>query len=348
MRLPNGYGSVYKMKDTSRRKPWRARVTIGWEKDKENLKSNQLFKDLGCFASRQEALKALADFHENPYDISSKITFSELYEKWSAEKFDTVSHSNATAYKASYAVCSTLYDMQFVQIRKSHLQGVVDTCGKNYPTLRKLKVLFNQLYRYAMENDICDKDYSQYVDIAKYKERKEEKHKPFTDIEIQKLWDNTERNEYISTILMLLYSGVRVSELLDLRKKNVHLDENYFDVIESKTEAGIRKVPIAAKTKPFFEKWMQNNSEYILSNANGEKFIYSTYMRYYWNALMKELELDHLPHDTRHTTVSLLAKAEVNQTIIKRIVGHSGAMNLTEKVYTHFDVQQLVDAINLI
>ena len=63
---------------------------------------------------------------------------------------------------------------------------------------------------------------------------------------------------------------------------------------------------------------------------------------------MSEFGFEHLPHDTRHTTVSMLAKANVNQTIIKRIVGHSGAMDLTEKVYTHFDIQQLVDAINLI
>ena len=33
-------------------------------------------------------------------------------------------------------------------------------------------------------------------------------------------------------------------------------------------------------------------------------------------------------------------------TTIKKIVGHSGAMSLTEKVYTHLDVQILVDAIN--
>ena len=44
----------------------------------------------------------------------------------------------------------------------------------------------------------------------------------------------------------------------------------------------------------------------------------------------------------------MLAKAGVDQTIIKKIVGHSGAMTLTEKVYTHFDVKELVNAINQI
>lgn len=49
---------------------------------------------------------------------------------------------------------------------------------------------------------------------------------------------------------MLLYSGVRISEMLDLKKENVHLNEQYFDVICSKTENGIRKVPIADKVLP--------------------------------------------------------------------------------------------------
>ena len=42
----------------------------------------------------------------------------------------------------------------------------------------------------------------------------------------------------------------------------------------------------------------------------------------------------------------MLSEAGVQDTTIKKIVGHSGAMSLTEKVYTHLDVQILVDAIN--
>lgn len=46
--------------------------------------------------------------------------------------------------------------------------------------------------------------------------------------------------------------------------------------------------------------------------------------------------------------ISMLTEASVDQTIIKKIVGHSGAMTLTEKVYTHFDVKELLNAINRI
>lgn len=54
-------------------------------------------------------------------------------------------------------------------------------------------------------------------------------------------------HHFFLRILVLLYSGVRISEMLDLKKENVHLNEQYFDVICSKTENGIRKVPIADK-----------------------------------------------------------------------------------------------------
>lgn len=49
-------------------------------------------------------------------------------------------------------------------------------------------------------------------------------------------------DRYYQIILMLLYNGIRISEFLDLKKQNVHLAEQYFDVISSKTENGIRKV----------------------------------------------------------------------------------------------------------
>ena len=41
------------------------------------------------------------------------------------------------------------------------------------------------------------------------------------------------------------------------------------------------------------------------------------------------------PHCTRHTCISMLSEAGVQDATIKKIVGHSGAMTLTEKVYTY-------------
>ncbi len=344
MRLPNGYGSVYKLSG-NRRKPWIARKTTKFTCNKQE------YITIGYYETKELALQGLALYNANPYDINSaKITFSEIYNDWSKEKFQTISQSNINGYKASHKLCSALYDMPFKDIRKIHLQKIVDNCNKQYPTLRKLKVLFNQLFKFAMENDICSKDYSQFVDIAKHKRAEtEEKHKPFTEDEISLLWKNEKSNKYLQTILMLIYSGVRVSELLNLKKSDVNIDEQYFSVRKSKTQSGIRIVPIADKVLPFFKNWYKaNESEYLLTTTDNKYFTYRNYYDSYWKPLVEELNLNHLPHDTRHTTVSLLAKAKVEQTTIKKIVGHSGAMSLTEKVYTHLDVKELLDAINKI
>ncbi len=52
------------------------------------------------------------------------------------------------------------------------------------------------------------------------------------------------------------------------------------------------------------------------------------------------------PHCARHTCISVLAEAKVKPTTIKKIVGYSGTMSLTERVYTHLDVSILIDAVN--
>ena len=86
------------------------------------------------------------------------------------------SKSNVNSYTVSYNLCTSLNDKLFKDLRLVDLQHVVDTCGNNYPTLRNLKVLFNQLYYYAIKNYICNKNYSEFVDIIRYNDRNPNKY----------------------------------------------------------------------------------------------------------------------------------------------------------------------------
>ena len=112
--------------------------TVGWHVNPETGKSVQEQITIGYAATRAEGLQILAEYNNNPFDIkASKVTFQE--------KFPTISKSNVKGYEASYRVCGTLYNKVFRDIRLMDLQFVVDTCEKNYPTLKKLKGLFNML-----------------------------------------------------------------------------------------------------------------------------------------------------------------------------------------------------------
>lgn len=102
MRLANGVGTVYKLSG-NRRNPYIVRKTIGWEIDENTGKQKQLYLTVGYAPTRAKGLEMLMEYNKNPYDIdAAKTTFSELFERWSSEKFSTISDSNIKGYRASY------------------------------------------------------------------------------------------------------------------------------------------------------------------------------------------------------------------------------------------------------
>lgn len=345
MRLPNGYGSVYKLSG-KRRKPYIARKTIGWD---ENGK--QLYAIIGYYKTKPEALQALADFNDNPYDLQmSKTTFAEIYQRWYKDEFEDDSNkSTVRSYESAYKKCEKLYNMKMADIRPYHLQDVLDSyTNMSYESVHKIKLLFNKLYRWCMNHDCIKKNYAENLKInVKYESSNERK--SFTSDEIKLIWQNVNQNEYISIILILIYSGVRIMELLDLEKEDVDIEQQYFNVRASKTDSGVRVVPIADKVLPFWKYFFnKSNCKYVFTNENGGKFSYDNFKKRYWQPFMEQLNLKHTIHETRHTCISQLTMHNANPTIIKKIVGHKSVMSLTEKVYTHIEIKELIDTINLI
>ena len=349
MKLPNGYGSITKLSG-NRRKPYRVRKTDGWEIVDGKLK--QKFITVGYYESRPEALIALAEFNKDPFDLGlSTITLAEVYERWSEKKFEDISESNAKGYDAAFKLCEKIEKMRFVDLKIDHIQKIADESGKNKPTLKKFKILMKGLFEYAVIHGIIPKDRNiiEYLDISKAGNPNALNRKPFTTDEIDKLWEVVDSSEYISVILILIYSGLRIGELLDLKKSEVNLTERYFDIVKSKTDAGIRLVPIARVILPFVEHWMnKNDCEYLISTPDAKYMEYWNYYDTYWKLVLRNIGMDsHRPHDTRHTCISLMTAAKVDERFIQKIVGHRG-LNVTTQVYTHLEIQELVNEIDKI
>ena len=345
MKRPNAAGCISRLNGT-RRKPYRVRVTTGFETD-EAGRTKQVQKTIGTYATYQEAEEALAAFNRNPV-IDNGATFAEIYEEWSREKYAASKPSLVRSYQAAYNAVPMLHDLRFKTIKRNHLQNAVDTCGKNYATLKNVKLLFGCLFRYCIQNDIVDRDYSKFVDIQKYKpEEKEEIHTDFKVDEIDVLWHNTD-DETVREILMLIYSGLRVGEFLALTPDDVQ--DGFITVRTSKTQAGRRRVPQAARTALFWQARAETGISYIvpLGVQNDDPAVrYITFKREFKNAMNRVGLPDHLPHDTRHTTATLLHAAGVNPYIVKRILGHA-SQDVTEAVYTHISDDQLREAIDKI
>jgi integrase len=362
MRLPNGFGNVSKLSG-KRRNPWRARKTSGWTIDEKTQKAKQTYITIGYYPTRQLALQALSEYNTNPYDLdATKITFAEIYEKWSEKKFEEIDDSNVNGYKAAYKSCGILYNMKFTDIKLAHLQSVVDNSGKNYPSLRKLKTLFNQLFDYAVMNEIISKDRHivEYVDIGE--EEQSTKHYRFNEEEVATLWKWAGGNEYVQLMLMMIYSGVRPGELFNTKSSCVDLEARYFTIEKGKNVNATRKVPIHDRTLPFFEHWLSKGNKYLITNLSGKKFNFDTnhgaYLRSYWTPILRDIGIleytnekgeiaEHLPDDTRHTFSSMWKDKKLDEAMRRKIQGHSGK-GIGEIVYTHFDFEKLREELNML
>lgn len=90
-------------------------------------------------------------------------------------------------------------------------------------------------------------------------------------------------------------------------------------------------------------------SQYKDKNPNQydrQKFKYDNYHKKRFQPLMEQLGMDHTPHCCRYTCSSMMHKAEIRETIRKKILGHS--QDLINDTYTQLDIDEIVNAINLI
>lgn len=341
MKLPNGYGSVYKLKG-NRRKPYVATISSSYSCTSNSVRCRR--EILGYFTTKKEALAALTSYHENPYDLRAEsITFEELYEKWSEDHFKKLSNkSSMRTYKAAFNHSKPLHKMCFKSIRPNHLEGTIDNAEVGDATKSRMKSMYNLMYRYALKYDIVDKNYAELCNSVKV-ERTQVK-VPFTSEEVNKLWEVEKELPFADMILVGLYSGFRPVELTMIKTSDVHLSEGYI-IGGTKTRAGTnRTVPIHPKIKGIIEKRCNENNEYLFSDYNMfEREVCSlTYEKYRgrFEKVMKSLKLKHTPHETRHSFITQAKQCHVDDYMLKRIIGHE-IRDVTEKVYTHRTIDEL-------
>lgn len=348
-KLPNGYGTIYKMSG-KRSRPYRAMKTDKWIIDPVTGKSKQIRSTIGYYQSREDAMIALANYNENPYDIKAdSITFSEVYEKWSENYFPTLSNpSSVRTVTAAYAYCNGLYDMRMKDIKVSHLEGTILNAQVGDSTKSRIKSLFNMMYKYAVAHDIVEKDYASvmFANGNPIKRSRTKEVIPFSQEEIFLLWDNLDSIAFADMILIGIYSGWRPQELAILKVADIDIKVGTM-LGGLKTDAGKNRiVPIHPIIRPLIENRMKEatamQSEFLFNDANGQQGTYMTYDKYRkrFEKVMKYLKLTHRPHETRHTFITKAKACNVDEYILKLIVGHA-IDDITEKVYTHRTIDQL-------
>ena len=312
---------------------------------------------IGYYESRQEAMIALADYNKNPFDIDKhKITFEEVYNLLYEKEIKNQKPTAKTVYTTALNKCAPLYKMRMREIKLSHLQNVVDQyADKSKSTQNNIIVLMHAVYKICMENDLVEKDYSAFVKITTQAEKKDKK--PFSKKEIELIWKNidwiqeTPRKNVMSnvpmmdSIITMLYTGVRIGELLEIKTSDVHINERWLDLRGTKTKAAKRIIPIHKKLIPVLEKRLATcKGEYLFCGNDGNKLAYTRYKSMFYELFMDHFKIDRTPHECRHTFATVAAASSMNPVLLKKIIGHSSS-DITESVYTHAYIDDLIAEI---
>lgn len=219
--------------------------------------------------------------------------------------------------------------------------------GYSASTVRScFKVLKNCL------TDYCEKYNTKPIKFGNIKipAAREKKVECFSEKE-QKMIEQSidlQKNPRQIGILLSLYTGIRLGELLalkwsdvDMAKGLLHIEKTAFyqcgklSYTPPKTKASVRSIPIPNFLLPLMRECKRKSqSEFVITDKNGAALIPRTY-QYEFEALLKKSKIAHKGfHSLRHTFATRAVECGMDIKSLADILGHANPM-ITLKRYTH-------------
>lgn len=210
------------------------------------------------------------------------------------------------------------------------------------------------LYNYLVREDIIKENH-----FNKIQNPKRELYLPkfLKDEELDKIFSvcnsNNPTEERDTLIIELLYAtGVRVSELVNIKIKDINREEKLIKVLGKGNKE--RMVIYNNHTKKALDTYLQDgynyfnkkSSEYLILNKNGNK-LSERYIREIINKKVSQASLDIKisPHTLRHTFATDILENGADLMTVKELLGHE-SLNTTS-IYTHITNEQIKKTYNL-
>lgn len=311
-RLPNGFGAIVHMKNRKLRNPYLAKIYLGKDDD-----GKAIYKTIGTYKTYVLAFEALSAANKLGLPPEDGVTFAELYERMYKETLSVpingkqLSKASVDGYRYAYKAVPHLHSKPFLSLTAPELQTAINASGGSASKQTKIKLLFSKMYQYAEYLGMTDHN---LADLLHVTAKSEPKRNPFTDEEIQAIWQMP-RTKWRDCTLIMLYTGMRVGELFTVHDINL----SYFRA-GLKTEAGINRIiPIHPEIREILI--------HTLPLTGGSPNL----IQHWYRRNLK----GHTPHDCRRTFITRADECGMNPTACRQIVGHSSGDVHTVKYTLH-------------
>ena len=210
------------------------------------------------------------------------------------------------------------------------------------------------LYNYLVREDIIKENHFNKIQNPK---RKLYLPKFLKDEELDKIFSvcnsNNPTEERDTLIIELLYAtGVRVSELVNIKIKDIKREEKLRKVLGKGNKERMviynnhTKKALDTYLKDGYNYFNKKSSEYLILNKNGNK-LSERYIREIINKKVSQASLDIKisPHTLRHTFATDILENGADLMTVKELLGHE-SLNTTS-IYTHITNEQIKKTYNL-
>jgi integrase len=330
----NGLGSIFQRGKTGK---WYVKITVGYSE-----KGYPIQKSLGTFLTYEEATDAVNDYKTAPFAWNSReLKLSEVWEIFTEKRLPNVARSSRSSFSVAYKHCQSLHNLRYLDIVQLHIQDILDAHNRHYSVQIKIRNLFNHLNSLAFELGLdIRKIRPELLKLCKYEAKITKT--IFTEQEILLVKNLAKENYWAKIILTFLYTGMRFTELLELKITDYNA-ENRTIKCGIKTDAGRgRIVPVHSFLQKFIEKQATENNNFLFEFDG--KPLSETRLRVEWNSVMQTLKMKHTPHECRHTFETRMRLAGADDLILDKIIGHKSG-HVGRDVYSHFTPDMLHNEI---
>ena len=236
------------------------------------------------------------------------------------------------------------------------LQSFVFDTFKNISSVRtqaRLIAGIHSFYRFLLYHNYIEQDPLELLETPKKEVHLpevlslEEIDRMIAQIDMSK--SESHRNR---AIIEILYgSGLRVSELVNLRLSDIYIKEGYMRITGKGSKQ--RLVPISPVAIEWFKYWIQDRSKLDIKPEAIDIAFLNRYGRQLTRAMIftiiksltraADIKKTISPHTLRHSFATHLLQNGADLRIIQQLLGHESIS--TTEIYTHVDINDLREAV---
>ena len=270
-----------------------------------------------------------------------------------------LSPNSIEAYERDLQRLQSYMDLHGIDIVKAtyeDLQAFVFETFKDISSIRtqaRLIAGIHSFYRFLLYHNYIEQDPSELLETPK-----KEHHLPDVltldeiDAMIAQLDMSKPESHRNRAIIEILYgSGLRVSELVNLRLSDLYRQEGFMRITGKGSKQ--RLVPISPVADQWLDYWLEDRSRLDIKAQYSDIVFLNRYGRQLTRAMIftiiktlarqADIHKNISPHTLRHSFATHLLQNGADLRIIQQLLGHEDIT--TTEIYTHIEIQDLREAI---